>query len=190
MSKGGGYEIKICRKLTEWVTGKQKPEIFWRSGGSGAQATAAYKRGDPSHMGGDIMAVDKDGVFFTLLFSVEAKNRKSFSLNLSHLIKGTKAGDKHTSSAFSWWEKTVVDAERWDKTPLFIFKSNFTPDFIMYPPVVRSMMVDWFGAEPDTRLVYGGVGSIVLLDSFLELVDPKVLRDNTEEIRKCLKVSS
>ena len=62
--KGGEFERKICRVFTKWITGQDKPEIFWRSATSGAKATQDHKKGHKSKMGGDIVAVDRQGQWF------------------------------------------------------------------------------------------------------------------------------
>lgn len=113
-AKGGGFERKICRALTKWITGHEHPEIFWRSATSGAKATQDAKKGHKSKMGGDIVAVDSKGQWFTDGFSIECKNRKSFG-HLDLLFEGR-------GKFLEWWGQCCSDADRAGKMPLMIFK--------------------------------------------------------------------
>ncbi len=113
-AKGGDFERLICRLLTKWITGEEKPEIFWRSATSGAKATQDAKAGHKSKMGGDIVAIDEQGQWFTNAFSIECKNRADYG-NLDQLL--LKRGE-----FLKWWEQTCKDADRADKAPLLIFK--------------------------------------------------------------------
>lgn len=122
--KGGEYERVICRKLTEWITGKEKPEIFWRSASSGAKATQDYKRGHKSKMGGDIVAIDERGQWFTDEFSIECKDRGDYG-NLDLLLWGK--GD-----FLKWWTQCVDDAKKSKKQPLMIFKRLWKPNMVAH----------------------------------------------------------
>ena len=39
MSKGGDNERNVSKFLTKWLTGKEKPYMFWRQDASGGLAT-------------------------------------------------------------------------------------------------------------------------------------------------------
>ena len=113
-AKGGGFERLVCRALTKWITGEEKPEIFWRSATSGAKATQDAKAGHKSKMGGDIVAIDEQGQWFTDHFRIECKNRADYG-NLDQLILGR-------GEFLKWWDQACTDADRANKEPFLIFK--------------------------------------------------------------------
>ena len=80
--KGGDFERKVCRLLTKWITGKEKPEIFWRTPSSGAKATQDHRASHESDHHGDIMAIDEKGFWFTDYFLIECKFYADFDIFL------------------------------------------------------------------------------------------------------------
>ena len=165
-AKGSSFERLICRRLTEWITGKPIPEIFWRSATSGAKATVDRKAGRDSNMGGDIVAIDPAGQPFIDRYSVECKNRKSYG-RLENVIAGK-------GELLEWWVQCARDAELAEKIPLLIYKAKGTPVYIAHPMCVGF-------AEP--RLVFTctgyneGVG-IVLFEDWLWVNRWDFLRPN------------
>ena len=123
-AKGSSFERLVCRKLTEWITGSQTPEIFWRSATSGAKATQDRKVGRASHMGGDIVAVNGAGRAFLDTFSVECKDRQSYG-GLENLIVGK-------GELLKWWTQCAEDAQKSQRGPLLIYKALRTPIYVAY----------------------------------------------------------
>jgi hypothetical protein len=114
--KGGNFERKICRDLTEWITGVRDPVIMWRSAASGAQATQLSKAGKKSKMHGDIIAIAPDGEIFISMFSVECKSYKTYDLEkFLYYDSGELA---------KWWSQCVSDARKSFRIPLLIVKRN------------------------------------------------------------------
>lgn len=124
-AKGGSFERWVCRRLTWMVTGKEQPEIFWRSATSGAKATQDRKKGVSSTMGGDIVAIHPLGAKFINLHCVECKNRKSMG-SLDNLL--TESGP-----LWDWWDRAVRDAEASSREPLLVFRANRTQTYIWVP---------------------------------------------------------
>ena len=124
-AKGSQFERDMCRRLTKWMTGEEKPEVVWRSSTSGAKATMEHKAGRRSHMGGDIVAIHPKGQWLTEMFSLEFKNRKSFgSLPLLFLNR---------AAVLDWWDQCVSDAKAQGKIPWMIFKENRSKIYTISP---------------------------------------------------------
>jgi hypothetical protein len=121
-NKGSAFEREVCRKLTKWATGEEKPEIFWRTSASGAQATMSKKKGHKSKMGGDIMAIDERGMLFTKTFYCECKSYKE--LRVEDFLVGS-------GNLFSFWKKCQKEAAEEGKRPLLIFKKNRSKIFVL-----------------------------------------------------------
>ena len=47
-AKGSAFEREVCKMLNVWLTGKEKPYVFWRSPSSGALATIHIENKDMS----------------------------------------------------------------------------------------------------------------------------------------------
>lgn len=115
-SKGSQWERDVCKFMSKWVTGQEKPYLFWRGHGSGAMFTNNANVGQA--FSGDIYAVSEEGKFFTDLFSIECKNGyPKTSLDLH--FKYNKSDDFK-----DFWTQTTNDAEKSSKFPLLIFKKK------------------------------------------------------------------
>lgn len=123
--KGAQFEIWLCRRLTQWVTGQPKPEVFWRSAVSGAKATIDAAAGREAVMGGDIIAIAPAARFFCDRYSVEAKKRAVYGDFLGVMSGSLKTG------LWAWWLQCCRDAARDGKQPFLVFKENRSPVYLM-----------------------------------------------------------
>lgn len=113
-SKGGELERVISRYLTKWISGSEKPVIFWRTPSSGAMLTL---HGD-ENMSGDIIAVRPDGEWLVSYYSIECKN----GYPQTSLDKFLKTNKSDPLKAF--WEQCVRDAIDSNKQPMLIYKKK------------------------------------------------------------------
>jgi hypothetical protein len=113
--KGSSNEKEIARLLTNWITGKPKPEIFWKIGSSGSKFTQDIKHNVVGSMSGDIVAIDEKGAILTNKFSIECKHYKT--CDFLPLLRGN--GD-----VLKWWQQCYNDAVEANKHPMLIFKRN------------------------------------------------------------------
>ena len=113
--KGSTWERDIAKTLTKWLTGKEKPYVWWRMPGSGAIATISEEN---KELSGDIMSLRPEGAFLTDRYSIEAKNGYPSSSFHKHL-KGVKNDEVRL-----FWKQTVDDANRAEKLPLLIYKKK------------------------------------------------------------------
>lgn len=117
--KGSAFERLVCRKLSLWVSADERGDLFWRSAMSGGRATLARKRGEASHVAGDIASVHAEGHALTDDFYVECKHLKS--LDLTALVcAGRGALAKN-------WMECCESAEYHKKRPMLIAKQNMQP---------------------------------------------------------------
>jgi hypothetical protein len=177
-NKGNSYEINICRKLSEWLTGSQNPPVFWRSASSGAPGTLLRRKGMKSNsMDGDIAGLTDEAVRITNKVFFECKSYASW--NIETLICPDK---KNTIS--DWWKKLVLEAYEVNKIPVLIFKRNGSTDFVIVEDSFVEKLVGHgcklllhncirFDMTPDEGLM--GV-SMYRLQDFLSSVDSSTLR--------------
>ncbi len=114
-SKGSSFERSVCIELSKWLTHGEKIDCLWRSAMSGGRATISKGK---VRQGGDITAVAPEGHILTDYMYVECKHLKDISLD--GLIKGN-------GNLLAIWLKTVVEAGKYNKIPVLIFKQNHYP---------------------------------------------------------------
>lgn len=116
-SKGSSWERSVCKFLSKWITGKDKPYLFWRGRMSGGLQTL-FGNEIGTDFSGDIYPVGLEGRFLTDLFSIECKNGyPKTSLDLH--FKYNKSDDFK-----DFWTQTTNDAIKSNKHPLLIFKKK------------------------------------------------------------------
>jgi hypothetical protein len=112
-AKGGAFERRIAKALSQWVSKGQRDDIFWRSSMSGGRATVAKKSGKLlSASCGDLSAIDPLGKPFLDKYYVEIKHVKSYKLD-QFLVKNTGKMAKA-------WAICVKEAKAYSKQPLLI----------------------------------------------------------------------
>lgn len=115
MGKGGNFERDIAKDLTVWLTGKEKPYMYWRMPGSGGLATIHEECFDLS---GDIRSIHPDAEFLTDHFSIECKTgypKTDFWQHFKHL--------KHFAIK-DFWSQCVHDAYQGRKKPMLIYRKK------------------------------------------------------------------
>jgi len=128
-SKGGGkgkgiaFELEICRRLTKWVTGSERPEVFWRTSLSGGTGIQLRRRGVETKMDGDIMSIDEKGEFFTSKYYIECRSYKD--LRFEDLLKEQGLLDD--------WLRVDVEKVPPGKEFFLIFKKNRSPVYALLP---------------------------------------------------------
>lgn len=123
-AKGSAFEREICKKLTSWVSGQEKPYIFWRMPASGGMATISEEN---KELSGDIISVKPEGAILTDKFSLECKCGYPNSSFDKHL----KPNKKNEITAF--WIQAYNDAKQADKIPMVIYKKTNHPILLGIP---------------------------------------------------------
>lgn len=113
--KGSSFEREICTALSKWVTKGEKIDVFWRSAMSGGRATVAKGL---VRQAGDITAVAPEGHIITDALYIECKHLKDISFD--GLIKGN-------GPLLAIWHKTIVEADKYSRAPVLIFRQNHWP---------------------------------------------------------------
>jgi len=114
MAKGGEFERDTAKFLTKWLTGKNKPYMFWRQDASGGIATVHIEN---NHMTGDICSLHPDSRWFTNIFSIECKTG----------YKQTSFWQHFTSINFGieeFWKQACNDGEKANKLPMLIYRKK------------------------------------------------------------------
>lgn len=180
-AKGPEYERKFCRMLTEWITGKPDPVIFWRSAGSGSSATTGARFGRASNMDGDIISVDKKGQWVTDAFAIDIKSYSNFYIDTffkmwepkefemmerylaalsTEKMKDVKKLGKSTPAY--WWIKLCHEANRCNKFPMLVIKRKNYDEWMVITGVDKiwdsktNQGVPWVAMMPVPMSLTGG----------------------------------
>jgi hypothetical protein len=115
MAKGGNFERDISKALTRWLSGVEKPYMYWRMPSSGGLATIHEEcRG----LSGDIRALHPDAEFLTDAFSIECKTGYP-RVTFWQLFKCLK-----NFELMEFWRQACGDAERGAKKPMLVYRKK------------------------------------------------------------------
>lgn len=161
--KGGAYERDVSRKLTIWASGKNMPMWYWRTSGSGSQAS---RSGDlKSPMAGDIMATVPEGAFFTDIFVVECKNRKNENV-LSFIDQ------EDSDDPYLWWLEAMYESMATKRLPMVVFhKYKSSKEYCIIRRTCYNKLRKHLG-KGISHLSSQGEATIVDFDKFLAWAKP------------------
>jgi hypothetical protein len=161
-NKGSSFERQICKQLSLWLTRGESATELIRSVSSGGWAARDWRHT------GDIAPNGEIGEKFMAVWSVETKAYKTLDF-WQHF-------SKENGEIRQWWTKHCEECSEFDLKPILIIKRNF------YPIIIGMLSRDLarFPELEDERVLSLGDGtddldevSFVMLDNFLEKVDPE-----------------
>ena len=131
MGKGGENERKVAKFLTKWLTGKQKPYMYWRNDASGGLATIHVEN---VHMTGDIKSLHPDADFLMDIFSIECKTGYPKTSFWQH-FKTSKFGIEE------FWIQAIGDAVKAKKHPMLIYRKKGRSWIVGINSIVRDKLL-------------------------------------------------
>lgn len=127
-AKGADFERSVCKRLSKWLTRRQRDDLFWRTAMSGGRATLQRKKGHrAAAQVGDIGAIDAAGERLTSLFVMECKSYKD--LHFTSFLQAPDAAAQGTIHHI--WQQCVIDARDHSKLPMLIARQNILGEFIV-----------------------------------------------------------
>jgi len=151
MGKGGDFEREVAKSLTIWLTGKEKPYVYWRMPGSGSLSTIHEEN---KNLTGDIAALTPEAEFLTDTFNIECKTgypSTSFWQHFKHI---------KNFNIEIFWQQCVDDSKKAGKFPMLIYRKKGqqpivgVTDYIsekMFLTNLRHITLD-FGVYNENRL--------------------------------------
>lgn len=120
-AKSGLHERDTCRRLSQWVTGLKRRDIFWRSAMSGGVATLANRKaiGANQTQLGDIGAIHPLGNALLSKFVIECKHHADFMLDMYFF---TAAGSGKVNDFWIKLRNECGQAGR--RSPFLILRQN------------------------------------------------------------------
>lgn len=116
MPRGSQWERDVCKDLSKWIQGTEKPYIFWRGRGSGATFTRNDVVGET--FAGDIYHIREEGKFLVDRFVIECKSGYPKSSLDNHLKYNKKDYIK------DFWVQVCNDSIKIQKLPMLIYKKK------------------------------------------------------------------
>lgn len=163
--KGSAFEREVCRKLSLWITGDKRKDLFWRSAMSGGRATVAHRKGGQVRQSGDITAVAPEGHILDPCY-IECKFYRDLDITSFFLTgKGKLA---------TFWRKTKKEAFKHEKAPWLIAKQNHKPAVLI---VARNNhLITLRPRQPSIAYIDGEPCEVWLFDQVLKLRWPAVTK--------------
>lgn len=191
MAKGSSFERWAAKRLSLWWTQDEDPprdDVFWRTDGSGARATARAKRGKgTSNSCGDIGILDPCGQPLLDLIAFELKrgySRYSVQDLLDHnpakggkpeYLKWIEKAERvrQAAGAYSW----MLIVKRDQKLPLVIYPNELnlmvaTPNWPGFTLRIKDEKDCWTQIKAS------------LLEDWLEVVRPEMVIKAVAKLRK------
>ena len=166
-AKGSGFERDVCRILTKWITGVEKPVIFWRSPASGGLGTIKTAE----NVSGDIIAIRPEAEWFTQVFSVECKTGYPNACLFKHL-RNVKNDEIE-----QFWTQCITGAHEDNKSGMLIYKKKGAQPIVGIEKYIYDQLVELTREMPvkHITLSYGNdLPDVILMDlqEFLTKVKP------------------
>jgi hypothetical protein len=167
--KGGMWERDISKYLSKWLTGNEKPYMWWRSPGSGS---IGYNLNQ--HLSGDIIPIKDEAKFFP--FCIEAKNGYPKNSDIQNHLSSTKFNIE------GFWKQ--VNEESKDKLPMLIYKKTRSRSVILginkeandkledILNYLNSVIITWGDKENKLPNCY-----IYDMDDFFKLITPEIIKE-------------
>jgi len=172
-AKGGQFERQICKYLSKWIQGTEKPYIFWRGRGSGGVFTQDISAGED--FAGDIYLVRPNGKFLSDRFSIECKNGYP-SASIDYHLKYNKS-----DPLLAFWEQCTNDAMLTNRFPMLIYKKKgIKPTFVGINNVLFNYLEHHLKPLRFVNLYYGEHIQEVFLfgmDEFFDMVTPDIIKE-------------
>jgi len=170
MAKGSDFERYVCKKLSVWFQGTEKPYLFWRMPASGGLATISEMN---KGLAGDIIPLDEDIKKWWPL-SIECKTGYPSTSFWQH-FKGLK-----NFNIELFWKQCTEDAKKSDKYPMLIYRKKGQKPIVGINEIVEDM----FDIEhlPSISLYFPKTKDNVVfydMEQFFNNITPEQLKEQT-----------
>lgn len=182
MAKGSEFEREFCKALGLWWTQGQRDDIFWRTAGSGARATARTKTNRSTYgQYGDVQAVDPIGAPLMIRVTIELKRGYNQTSPYHLLDADPKAKLQQFGSFLQQARGSAADART--KWWWLVTKRDRRQSMIHLPTALTRILVGTFGrVDFPMGRIWGveeeAIDSLALAD-FLEWAHPDFFREDT-----------
>lgn len=151
-SKGNEFERYVSKKLSMWISGGARDDLFWRTQSSGGRYTQRSKSGKETiHQEGDVASTCSDTEFFSDLFYVECKHYND--INLWSIFTGK-------GSLYGWCKEYLARSKESGKILFLVVRQNnrpillFTSEDILSIPILPHISKGAFQVEGTSVIAF------------------------------------
>jgi hypothetical protein len=162
-AKGAGFERHICSRLSLWVTGGVRNDLFNRNKLSGGSFTIAADKGYELGLPGDVAAAHPTAFEFLSLFAVEAKHHKF--IDLDRLLWDPQ-GRNFLARV---WQQTKAQAGLVNVNPMIVAKQNNSPAIVLLPADIGALALQ-HSYPPNLMMFHRLHRDTIMLLSFDEVL--------------------
>lgn len=175
-SKGSEWERQICKELSVWIQGTEKPYLFWRTPLSGGMATISELNKD---MSGDIRSISPKSEWWP--FSVECKTgypKTSFWQHFKN-IKNFNIKD--------FWVQCTEDAKKPGKYPMLIYRKKNQKPIVGINKIVDNLLRNKIKKLNSMEICWIDLESVTFynMKDFFEVVNPNDIKGLLKNEIKC-----
>lgn len=172
MAKGSQFERDTCRQLSEWWSGGEREDIFWRTATSGARATTRTRQGKGTFgQYGDIQATDPIGQPLLDLITFELKRGYPRVSPLDFFVS--------TETPWIKWLGQASNSAAGAGTPywMVVWKRDRRDSLAIYPALLDSYLESEADAPDFQKIQFVEEGdspylSVMLFNDWLRWVGP------------------
>jgi hypothetical protein len=174
MAKGSNAERTVAVDLSLWWSNHERPDLIWRTAGSGARFTTRAKSGkSTANSAGDFAFIDPLAKPLFDLLLIENK------CGYSKLIDPLASVDSSKLDILdAWLKKAYVECQQTHRHyPMLIFKRNRKARCVMIP-ILLFNAISQRKTSYSARIVLFPQKTVIMgFDEFLNWCKPEIIKD-------------
>ena len=132
--KGKRFEKEVCKKLSLWVSGGKRTDLFVPSTGSGSLSTVHSDQKLYASHCGDVTPSDPEGFQLCNKWMIECKSYKDLEI-LKLFFRHIKNQEKTSPILMEFMSKAIEEAKVHKKNAMLIVKQNRSLSLCVFPAV-------------------------------------------------------
>lgn len=157
--KGNEFERLMCKRMSLWLSAGQRRDLFMRNVASGGAFTLSARRGSPSGVGGDMMAVHPLAHDFLEVFLTEYKHWRDLNFEAALWMNRGEFAQVLTKA-----ERQAIAAQR---HYFIVAKQNHRAPILLMPHDVGLSCATVLRSHAVRHSLWGGRMFACLLDDVL-----------------------
>ena len=171
MAKGADFEREICKYLSAWIQGTEKPYLFWRQILSGGLATISEEN---ANFSGDIHSVSPESTWFCDIFSIELKTGYPSTSFFQHFANIKNFNIRE------FWSQCCRDAKKGNKRPMLIYRKKCRKPIVGIDEGTRLDLIQYLTELPSMSMKFPKFDLPILVfydfKEFFNIISPDIVK--------------